>query len=56
MRYRKKKRSKTEKKHGVCFHAEKNGMCTGKKKCEKQIHTQNIQNYKILEFTEFGSA
>jgi len=34
MRYRRKKR-KQKKNYGVCFHAEKNGMCTGKKKCEK---------------------
>jgi len=38
------------------FHAEKNGMCTGKKKCEKQIYAKHTQNYKILEFTEFCSV
>jgi len=31
MRYRRKK----QKNYGVCFHAEKNGMCAGKKKCKK---------------------
>jgi len=50
MRYRRKK------KYGVCFHAEKNGMCTGKKKMRKvNIHTKytELQN---TEFTEFGSG
>jgi len=32
MRYKRKKQTKN---YGVCFHAEKNGRCTGKKKCEK---------------------
>jgi len=31
----KKKQSKTEKNYGVCFYAERNGMYTGKKKCEE---------------------
>jgi len=39
MRYRRKKQSKTEKITGVCFHAEKNGMCTGKKNV-KSKYTQ----------------
>jgi len=52
MRYRRKK----QKNYGVCFHAEKNVMCIGKKKCKKKKYTENTQNYKILEFTEFGSG
>jgi len=59
IRYRRKKNKAKQKKHyGVCFHAEKNGLCTGKKKMRKaNIHTkytelQNTQNYKILEFTQ----
>jgi len=40
MRYRRKKNNK--KNYGVYFHAEKNGMCTGKKnaksKCTHKIH------------------
>jgi len=35
----------------VYFHAEKNGMCTGKKKDEKLNIDKNKQNYKMLEFT-----
>jgi len=38
MRYRRKKQNK--KNYGVCVHAEKNGMCAGKKKCE------NVFNHK----------
>jgi len=34
MRY-KRKTSKTEKKYGMYFHAEHNGMCTGKKRDKK---------------------
>ena len=43
MRYRRKKQTKN---YGVCFHAEKNGMRTGKKNA-KSKYTQNAQNYKI---------
>ena len=35
MKYRRENKAKQKKNYGVYFHAEKNGMCTGKKKCEK---------------------
>jgi len=34
MRY-KRKTNQNRKNYGVYFHAERKGMCTGKKKCEK---------------------
>jgi len=34
MRY-KRKTKHNRKNYGVCVHVEKNGMCAGKKKCEK---------------------
>jgi len=40
------KKKKQTKNYGVCFHAEKNGMRTGKKNA-KSKYTQNAQNYKI---------
>ena len=43
MRYR---RKKTKKNCGVCFHAEKNGMCSGKKMGKVNMH-KNTQNYKL---------
>ena len=43
MTYRRKNKQKN---YGVCFHAEENGMCTGKKNA-KNKHTQNAQNYKL---------
>ena len=51
IRYRRKKNKAKQKKHyGVCFHAEKNGLCTGKKKMRKaNIHTKytELQNTRI---------
>jgi len=38
---------KQTKNYGVCFHAENNGMCTGKKKDEKVNIRKNKQNYTI---------
>jgi len=49
-------RKKQRKKYGVCFYAEKNGMCTRKIKMRKvNIHTKytELQN---TEFTEIGSG
>jgi len=51
--YRRKTTNK--KNYGVCFHAEKNGMCTGRKKCKKQIFPKYTE-LQITEFTEFGSG
>jgi len=45
MRY-KRKTNKT-KKYGVHFHAEKNGMCTGKKKYEQ------VNMHKIYRITKY---
>jgi len=40
------KKKTNKKNYGVCFHAEKNGMCT-KKKNARSKYTQNTQKYKI---------
>jgi len=55
MRYRRKKQTKRN--YGVCFHAEKNGICTGKKKMRKvNIHTKYTEIQIYTEIKEFGSG
>ena len=49
------KKNNKQKNYGVCFHAEKNGMWTGRKKCKKQIFPKYTE-LQITEFTEFGSG
>jgi len=41
MRYTRKKQGQTEKNYGVCFHTEKNGMCT------KYTKLSNTRIYRI---------
>jgi len=43
MRYRRKKTNKTN--YGMCFHVEKNGICTGKKKM-REVNIHRITKYR----------